>query len=143
VPAPSANHISGAVPSAEGDTWAHETVLAGENVSVARARDFVRGHLVAHDLPFLEGDMLLVVSELASNAVQHARTDFTVNLSGDDSSVILAVRDDSPSDPFQLSPSGTRTRGRGLALVDRLTHDWGVEHWNSTSKSVWARFLTS
>ena len=86
--------------------------------------------------------MLLVVSELASNAVQHARTAFTVNLSGDVDSVILAVRDDSSSEPFQLSPSGTRTRGRGLALVDRLTHDWGVEHWNSTSKSVWARFLT-
>ena len=117
--------------------------MAGEGASVARARDFVRGHLGDHGLACLEGDVLLVVSELASNAVQHAGTAFTVNLSGDGGSVILAVRDDSSSEPFQLSPSGTRTRGRGLALVDRLTHDWGVEHWNSTSKSVWARFLTS
>ncbi|MGZ5416974.1 MAG: ATP-binding protein [Nocardioides sp.] len=131
------------MPAAQGDTWAHETALAGEDASVARARDFVRGLLGEHDLAFLEGDMLLVVSELASNAVRHARTAFTVNLSGGGGSVIVAVRDDSSSEPFPLSPSATRTRGRGLVLVDRLTHDWGVEHPDSTSKSVWARFLTS
>jgi anti-sigma regulatory factor (Ser/Thr protein kinase) len=131
------------MPSARGDTWAQETALAGEDASVARARGFVRGLLSEHDLAFLERDMLVVVSELATNAVQHARTAFTVHLSGDESSLLLAVRDDSPSEPFQLPPSGTRARGRGLALVDHLAHDWGVEHAHGNSKWIWARFLTS
>lgn len=125
------------------DSWAHETALAAESASASRARDFVRKHLGEHDLAFLEGSLLVVVSELASNAVQHARTGFTVNLSHDGGAVLLAVRDDSAAEPILRPSSGTRTRGRGLMIVDQLTDDWGVEQGRGDAKSVWARFLTS
>lgn len=123
-------------------TWEHETALAGENQSASTARDFVRLHLGAHDLAFLFDDMQLVVSELAANAVEHAGTPFTVNLSGDGASVLLTVHDGSSSAPVQLPPGRTSTGGRGMAIVDRLSDDWGVDHDDAAEKSVWASFLT-
>ncbi len=124
------------------DTWAHETALAGENQSASTARDFVRLHLGEHDLAFLGDDMVMVVSELAANAVEHAGTPFTVYLSGDGDSVLLTVHDGSSSSPVQLPPGRTSTGGRGMAIVDRLSHDWGVDHDDDAEKSVWASFLT-
>lgn len=124
------------------DTWAHETALTGENQSAATARDFVRLHLGEHDLAFLGDDMELVVSELAANAVEHAGTPFTVYLSGDGDSVLLTVHDGSSSSPVQLPPGRTSTGGRGMAIVDRLSDDWGVDHDDEAEKSVWASFLT-
>lgn len=71
--------------------WSHETVLAADPMSVARARDFVCTHLVVHDLLHLVEDVRLVVSELATNAVAHAQTPFAVTLSSANGSVSLGA----------------------------------------------------
>ena len=65
-----------------GDTaiWTRETVLAAEAVSAAKARAFVREHLLAQGLRDLVEDVRLVVSELATNAMVHAQTPFVVTL---------------------------------------------------------------
>ena len=57
--------------------WSHETVLAAEPGSAAKARAFVLQHLAEHRLLYLVDDVRMVASELATNAVLHARTAFT------------------------------------------------------------------
>jgi anti-sigma regulatory factor (Ser/Thr protein kinase) len=123
--------------------WSHETALAPELVSASLARDFIELHLGEHDLAHLSDDVQLVVSELATNALLHAGTPFTVTLRGDGGSVLLVVQDGSSSTPVHDPVSELETRGRGLTLVDALSHDWGVKPGDGSSKSVWASFVTS
>lgn len=122
--------------------WSHEAVLVAEPVSASKARDFVCLHLVEHDLLYLVEDIRLVASELATNAMVHARTPFTVTLSASDATVLLAVRDDSTSVPVKAAPQAMDMRGRGLLLVEQLSREWGASTDGDGSKSVWASFAT-
>jgi anti-sigma regulatory factor (Ser/Thr protein kinase) len=122
--------------------WSQEAVLVAEPVSASRARDFVVLHLVEHDLLYLVEDIRLVASELATNAMEHARTPFTVTLSERDGAVLLTVRDDSSSVPVKAVPQVTDIRGRGLLLVEMLSREWGASIDGDGSKSVWASFAT-
>jgi anti-sigma regulatory factor (Ser/Thr protein kinase) len=121
-------------------SWSHETDLLCEPQSAALARDFVTAHLVEHGFALLVEDLRLVTSELASNAVLHARTAFSVVLAGDDVSVLLTVRDASALRPTPLPAWAAGTRGRGLAIVGQLSRQWGTTPDADGGKSVWARF---
>jgi anti-sigma regulatory factor (Ser/Thr protein kinase) len=121
--------------------WSHNTALVAAPDSVKRARDFVCSHLGEHQLPHLIDDIQLAVSELATNATVHARTPFTVTLDGLIDSVLLTVQDDSPSSPTTRTASVMAADGRGLAIVARLSRDWGVTTAGPPGrKSVWASF---
>jgi len=122
--------------------WSHEVALSAEFASASLARDFIELHLGEHDLAHLCDDVRLVVTELATNALLHAGTPFTVTLRGDGVSVLLIVRDGSSSAPVHATASELETGGRGLALVDALSHDWGVDPGKGSAKSVWASFVT-
>lgn len=122
--------------------WSHEAVLVAEPVSASRARDFVCLHLVEHHLLYLVEDIRLVASELATNAMVHARTPFTVTLSASGGTVLLAVRDDSTSVPVKAVPQAMDMSGRGLLLVEQLSREWGTNTDGDGSKSVWASFAT-
>ena len=122
--------------------WSHEAVLMAEPVSASRARDFVCLHLVEHDLLYLVEDIRLVVGELATNAMVHAGTPFTVTLSARDGTVLLAVQDDSATIPVKAVPEAMDMRGRGLILVEALSREWGANTDGAGSKSVWASFAT-
>lgn len=78
-----------------------------------------------------------LVSELATNAVIHARTRFSVSLSLEDDCLRLTVADRSPRSPVTKSHSQDATTGRGLSLVQALADDWGVQH-HQGGKAVWA-----
>lgn len=122
--------------------WSHETVLAAEPVSASKARDFICQHLVAHDLLYLVEAVRLVASELATDAMLHARTPFIVTLSELDGFVLLDIRDGSVSVPVRTRPQVGDRGGRGSMLVELLSHEWGVSTDGSGSKSVWASFAT-
>jgi hypothetical protein len=99
-------------------------------------------HLVEHRLLYLVDDIRLVASELAANAVVHARTTFTVSLEGRARSVLLTVRDRSQA-PLQAPdapPQALAMTGRGLAIVNAISESWGVTGWEGDSKAVWASF---
>jgi MEDS: MEthanogen/methylotroph, DcmR Sensory domain len=91
-------------------------------------------------------DMAVITSELATNAVCHAGSAFTVSVTGDPaSSVRIAV-----SDADQRLPSSPRARdtdlsGRGLAIVAALSTRWGVDPApdGEDGKTVWAEISTS
>ena len=76
----------------------------------------------------------LLVSELASNAIRHARTDYTVRLVTDDRLVRLEVSDESRIIPTLQDLGDSH---RGLRIVDQLSEMWGVEP-TEEGKTVWA-----
>jgi anti-sigma regulatory factor (Ser/Thr protein kinase) len=121
-------------------SWSHQTEFPPDPSSPRQARGFVADHLFDHDLAHLVDDVALVLSELATNAVQHARTPYVVALSAFDGSVALEVRDGSPMGLRLVDASATDPRGRGLVIVDALSRDWGVTVSESGEKAVWAVF---
>jgi anti-sigma regulatory factor (Ser/Thr protein kinase) len=122
--------------------WSHQTVLAAEAISASRARDFVSIHLIEHHLRYLIEDVRLVVSELATNALGHAQTPFTVTLQEDDQVVLLTVHDGSASVPVHSTANCLDADGRGLSIVDLVSRNWGITPGPDGTKSVWAAFAT-
>jgi anti-sigma regulatory factor (Ser/Thr protein kinase) len=124
----------------EATLWSHQTQLPAEVQSVPRARHFVCTLLIDHRFLNLVEDVRLVVSELATNAIRHANTSFTVTLERLDRSVLLTVTDGSPVPPAQPVTDLLHTGGRGLSIVGLVSGDWGVTRRPGAGKSVWASF---
>jgi anti-sigma regulatory factor (Ser/Thr protein kinase) len=84
-----------------------------------------------------------VVSELVSNAVEHAGTEIELNVTLRGRFLCLAVRDGSPAVPRlrEPAPQGAAApldiRGYGLRLIGRVAHSWGAEIIPD-GKVVWA-----
>ena len=103
------------------------------------ARRLVRDAL-APCPPQLVESASLVISELVTNAVLHARTEIgvVVELLAD-GGVRLEVSDDSSVLPRRRHYSEGSSTGRGLILVEALTAEWGVDpKADSEGKTVWA-----
>jgi anti-sigma regulatory factor (Ser/Thr protein kinase) len=112
-----------------------EIGLAGNSASVQKARSFVEVTLAAWGMaPYVEQAMLLT-SELATNAVTHARTSFRLTVLLDDR-VTIEVWDASPELPCVDSARVDDDRGRGLVLVEKLAASWGVRR-EDHGKTVW------
>ncbi len=101
----------------------------------------MREHLTGHDLAPLVDDVTLVASELATNALRHAGTAFTVTITA------FAGR----RGRWRWRTVRSRCRcswrpgyddvvGRGMAIVDVVSRDWGVVVDADVGKSVWAAF---
>ncbi len=119
---------------------AHRTFVADER-SVAEARSFARGMLDEWGASELTETVVLVVSELVTNAVVHAGTQARLELRLDTQSVRVEVEDLHPSRGLPLvaePPPDDYERGRGLLITATLASAWGVEYTNS-SKRVWLR----
>jgi anti-sigma regulatory factor (Ser/Thr protein kinase) len=111
--------------------------------SVKAARDLVAQACRAWHLTELLHDTWLIVSELAANAVQHARTDFIVTVSRTGDRLHVAIHDcvsrfPRPSEPALVSPQASLDeRGRGLRLVHTVAAAWGAIPTRE-GKVVWA-----
>jgi anti-sigma regulatory factor (Ser/Thr protein kinase) len=92
------------------------------------------GHWGAEDLA---DDVALVVTELAANAVRHARSGFTVILSSRRNVLRIAVRDASPLPPDDAGLALKPAPLHGLGAVDAMASRWGVESLGSSGKTVW------
>jgi anti-sigma regulatory factor (Ser/Thr protein kinase) len=81
-------------------------------------------------------DAKLVVTELATNSVVHARSDFRLSVwvAGED--LYIAVSDYS-SDMPALAARTEDGGGGGLAIVALLATEWGAER-TAAGKRVWA-----
>lgn len=94
----------------------------------------------------IEADVIEVlafeVTELASNAVIHARSPFRVSLRFDGAVLRLEVEDASPELPREFRAAPEATAGRGFALVRALSHRTGVEGVRASGKRVWAELDT-
>lgn len=102
-----------------------------------RARRFVAEVLRERGEHELIEDATMIVSELAANAVMHARSRFQVAVHFQRGTVTLSVSDASSSRPETRRPASLEPHGRGLYVVAALAHEWGCSPAR-VGKSVWA-----
>lgn len=119
------------------------TILPPAAGSVSASRRFVAETLESWGYAILGHDVLLAVSELASNAVLHARTPFAVSVSEQDGTVRVGVEDASTELPEIGAPGPDISRGRGLIVIDALASRWGAEPREGSGKVVWAEFAVT
>jgi two-component sensor histidine kinase len=118
------------------------------DLSVPRARHAVRDLLRRRGVPLAPGlaeSLLLIVSELVTNAVKHAAVvspQLAVEVAAGADWVRLAVEDGHPYRPAALETDTARTGGRGLLLVREIVREEGgacdIERTASGGKICWA-----
>ncbi|HTU74577.1 MAG TPA: ATP-binding protein [Trebonia sp.] len=113
---------------------------------VKEARSWIAGLLPVAD-PL--DDLLMIVSELAGNAVKHTRSGapdglFTVDLAWSPDAVRLSVGDQGSGEVPALRPRTAQDEdnetGRGLFLVEALSTGWGTVG-NADGHWIWADVL--
>ena len=80
---------------------------------------------------------MLVLSELVTNAMVHARAGCTIEVQHQDDLLRLEVRDPSPAPPAIGSARSDDIGGRGLRIVAAIAQAWGWEPTHG-GKRVWA-----
>ncbi len=103
--------------------------------SVSHARHFVRHVFRIYPSQTVETAELLT-SELATNAVLHARTAFDVIASENNQALRVAVHDGNNRMPVPLAREPWDLHGRGLSIVELLSDHWGALK-TSPGKTVW------
>ncbi len=113
-------------------------MLPAAPASLATARGFARDALRRWNLIACSDDTLVVVNELVTNAIVHGSGPVTLTISLRGRLLHIVVRDRSPVKPASASLNDERTSGRGLAIVEAMTTDWGYTKSATTGKDVWA-----
>lgn len=114
--------------------------------SAAEARAYVAYQLGQLGMSTKRDDILICVSELATNAIRYgdpARS-FRVRLEVDVAVVRIEVRDLGEGTPrvcHLCEERGNDEHGRGLIMVKGLATAWGVER-HRIGKTVWCEFKT-
>jgi anti-sigma regulatory factor (Ser/Thr protein kinase) len=112
--------------------------LAGGPYAVTAAR-LALSDLDNHLDASVAFDVRLLVSELVTNSVKHARVDeddsIQLAVAIDGEVVRVEVRDSGPGfDPPPTAPPDDADEGWGLFLVEQLADEWGVER---ERQAVW------
>lgn len=107
----------------------HELLAVASRASPAPSDD-VAGHVV------------LVASELATNALRHGSGPTGVHLSSDRGDLLLDVSDeDTVAAPSIATGRDPGEGGFGLVIAQQLSHELGW-YTTATTKHVWATFTT-
>jgi anti-sigma regulatory factor (Ser/Thr protein kinase) len=112
------------------------TVLPCDASSVGRARRLVRQELA----PVADDEVIdaasLLVSELVTNAIVHARTDVGLYAALIGGIFRVEVTDGNPTMPTQRRTAALAGTGRGLQLIDQIATRWGVRA-SGAGKTIW------
>jgi anti-sigma regulatory factor (Ser/Thr protein kinase) len=104
--------------------------------AVRAARHFVQRAVDAAD-DEIRQSVVLLTSELVTNAVIHARTELEVTVRYlDDGTVRVDVWDGNSRMPEPCLAPLDATTGRGLGIVESLASAWGAEP-KRNGKTVW------
>jgi anti-sigma regulatory factor (Ser/Thr protein kinase) len=111
--------------------------------AVRLARRVTGGVLARWRLDHVEDTAVLLVSELVTNAVRHAKDTYAIALDLEIGATWLRieVQDADPRWPKPRVPGRLAESGFGLVLVDALAGRWGVRE-TATGKAVWAELDT-
>ena len=105
--------------------------------SVPQAREFVRSLLSDWRAEHLFDEASLIVTELAANAVVHARSPYEVRLTLSAGRLRIEVADGDPGTPEPQPFSAVAETGRGIVLVSAISASWGIEA-QPDGKVTWA-----
>ena len=110
--------------------------LPPEPASASRARQLARERLRVVCTPDVLDTVALLVTELVTNAILHARTPLQLEIEVHPDRVRLCVEDASLQQPELHHYDTDAVTGRGLALLEQLATSWGVEA-RPSGKVVW------
>jgi two-component sensor histidine kinase len=120
----------------------HELRLPlSSRTSAASARRAAEEALRIWDLAHCTDDVLLVVTELVANVIQHADGNGDLLLAVRSDVILIEVADTDPRPPAPVDLDVRRVNGRGLLLVAAVARRWGSrpESWRGhPGKVVWA-----
>jgi anti-sigma regulatory factor (Ser/Thr protein kinase) len=129
----------------------HELLIPAPGLDApSLARTAIRAWLADESLTgddWLQDRIVLVTSELVTNAVVHARTRLELRFAADARSAEVGVCDHDldgcrlvrPAPTTLLADGTVPIGGRGLAIVDAMADDWGIAATHD-GKRVWARW---
>jgi anti-sigma regulatory factor (Ser/Thr protein kinase) len=121
--------------------WRMEVDLPATEQASSAARRLLHQALVSWRRVQLFEDAGIVVSELVTNAVQHAAANGPLRLAVQmdvRGCLNIAVRDGSPRLPVLQDPAADAEAGRGLVIIEQLAKRWGVDLQGNRGKRVWA-----
>jgi anti-sigma regulatory factor (Ser/Thr protein kinase) len=121
-----------------------ELVVQAERSAPRAARHWVMQTIAAAGVGGASNQVVeLLTAELVSNAVVHgpAAGAVRVQVRIDDETVRVSVRDSGGGTPTVGHPEPTAPSGRGLALVEALSSDWGIQT-HADGKTVWFEVST-
>ena len=111
--------------------------LPAHSSSPRRARQFVDEVLHRWQRDGAIDRLALIASELVTNAVRHARTEITIELTAEDGALHLEVFDRGAGRPVFVDPDPDQPGGLGLPIVEALASSWGMRP-REGGKGVWA-----
>ncbi|MEX2552919.1 MAG: ATP-binding protein [Actinomycetota bacterium] len=107
-----------------------------DSASIATARRFTAAFLRNRELTDLIDTVVLLVSEVVTNAILHSGSGADLRLLSSGGAVRAEVRDRSSVLPAVVQYSDTATTGRGMLIVESLATEWGTEV-DGKGKVVW------
>ncbi len=110
--------------------------LPPEPSSATRARRLAREELETTYSNDTLDTIALLVTELVTNAILHARTPLQLTLESRPGTMRICVEDESNERPAVRHYEADAVTGRGLALVEQLASSWGVDA-TASGKVVW------
>jgi len=117
-----------------------QVMLPAAESAAGMARQATRAAVAVWQLDELTDVAVLLVSELVTNAIQHAApgaSETVLRLQYGGSWLRIEVHDPSPHGPEPRIPDWLDESGFGLMLVDALAAKWGVQQ-TTQGKAVWA-----
>jgi anti-sigma regulatory factor (Ser/Thr protein kinase) len=106
--------------------------------SVGAARRFV-SETITDLTPEVQDAVILMVSELATNALVHAASGFQLTIDRTKTRLMVSVADLGAGVPSLQSPPSRQPHGRGLRIVEELSDEWGTSEAPKKGKTVWFR----
>ncbi|MFC8732141.1 ATP-binding protein [Luteimicrobium sp. NPDC057192] len=136
--------VADARPPADFETVCAWELHSAAELSTLRARLMAaltsEGHAQGTDLDDVPHRLVLIASELATNAIEHGLPPTTVTLSRSRTEFLLEVTDhDLERSPVFATGRGIGEGGIGMYLTRRLSEAMGWYHQQAT-KTVWATF---
>lgn len=110
--------------------------LPPELTSVRQARRLVRGVLRDWSRDDVADEVLLLTSELVTNAVVHARSEVKLTVVPLGEHLRVEVADWGPGALQLRAPEHDAVNGRGLVLVEEMSRSWGTSA-DEVRKTVW------
>ncbi|WP_141952643.1 ATP-binding protein [Actinoallomurus bryophytorum] len=120
-----------------GESRVHRFPLPPHPIAAEQARLLTKIALADWDLRDALDNALIIVAELATNAMK-AGDVFRLSLTRQGDTVLIEVWDGSEALPDRRRRSVDQVDGRGLLLVEGCSTDWGWRLEDQGGKTVWA-----